>query len=208
MKQEARNEAQRIFFSANAKVSNVEIAKKLRVDPRTVAKWKREDDWESKFSRIQAGDGSEKIRSRPLKKKGAHDQALSLYLEASGEMSNRTLAKRVGVSVQTISNWKLAESWSEKLRESPKSEPIEIGELKAPPELPSVREPEEADEIQIDVDEVAYPEHVTLLNKRIDQILGQKHLSPTDLKTVAEAKIAVLHAVRAYVEVLERALEE
>lgn len=208
MNEEARNEAQRIFFSANGKISNVEIAKKLRVDPRTVGKWKRDDAWESKFSRIRAGEGSERMRSRPLKKKGAHDQALSLYLDTDGEMSNRALAKRVGVSVQTISNWKLAEGWSDKLKERPKLEAIATEEVEAAAQHPPVREQEEAVGLQVDVNEVAYPHHVTLLNKRIDQILGQRHLSPTDLKTVAEAKVAVLHAVRAYVEVLERTSED
>lgn len=208
MKEEARNEAQRIFFSANGKISNVDIAKKLRVDPRTVAKWKRDDAWESKLSRIRAGEGRERMRSRPLKKKGAHDQALSLYLDANGEMSNRTLAKQVGVSVQTISNWKLAEGWSDKLRERPKLETIATEKLSPASQTPQAGAQGEAVGIQIDVSEVTYPHHVTLLNKRIDQILEQRHLSPTDLKTVAEAKVAVLQAVRAYVEVLERTSED
>jgi len=62
---------------------------------------------------------------------------------------------------------------------------------------------EEHEEIEIDLDEIARPDHFTVMNQRIDEMLGREYLSPQDLKIAAEAKEAVLRAAAVYLEVLE-----
>ena len=187
MKKEAREKAEKLFKS-KGKMTNVEIAKKAGVNPLTVGKWKREDDWTKKLTE-KAKEPKETTEPGPIRKKGAHDDALKLYLDSGGKIANKELAGKVGVSAATISKWKASEDWST---------------LPAP----KVPQDEAAEEKEIDLDALASPEHITLLNKRIEDMLSQTYLSPIDLKTLAEAKEAVLGAVSAYVDVIERICED
>ncbi len=197
MKKEAREQAERIFVKSQGKLSNVEIAKKVGVNPLTVGRWKRGDEWATKLAQ-EAKEAKEKPEPAPIRKKDAHDQALKLYLESEGKIANKQLASTVGVSAATIAKWKGSEGWAEKPRKAKET-------LSPAPQIPSA---EQAEEIEIDLDALACPEHISLLNKRIEDILSQAYLSPTDLKTLAEAKEAVLGAVNAYIDVVERVCED
>jgi hypothetical protein len=188
MKKEAREQAERIFLKSQGKMSHVEIAEKVGVNPLTVGRWKREDDWATKLTQ-KAKQGKEKAELAPVRKKDAHDRALKMYLESDGKIANTQLASTVGVSATTIAKWKASEGWA----------------VAATPLAPPADQPEE---IEIDLDALASPEHISLLNKRIDDMLNQAYLSPTDLKTLAEAKEAVLGAVSAYLDVVERLCED
>ena len=84
-------------------------------------------------------------------------------------------------------------------------EPIALEEPVTAPQIPVT---EEIEEIEIDVDKLACPDHINRMNKRIDDLLGQDYLSPTDLRTLAEAKEAVLGAVSAYIDIVERCSED
>jgi len=105
MKKEAREQAERIFLNSQGKMLNVEIAKKVGVNPLTVGKWKKADDWMAKLTK-KAQKGKEKAGPTPPRKKVAHDQALKLYLESEGKIANKQLASTVGVSAATIAKWK------------------------------------------------------------------------------------------------------
>jgi transposase len=207
MQKDARHKAEQFFLEAKGKVSNVEIAKKLGAHPITVGKWKRQDDWTGKLAAAE-----EKVPKKPgaasARKKIAHDEAFKSYLEARGKVSNKALADKVGVSATTISNWKTAGDWNKVLEQplQPKAAEIEIEE--APEKMTPSPEVPVTEEIEIDVDALAFPDHITALNKQIDETLGRGALSPVDLKTVAEAKEAVLKALRAYLEVMEMASED
>jgi transposase len=211
MEKDAKNQAERIFLKAMGKISNVEIAKKVGAHPLTVGKWKRQDDWTGKLAQAQV-KGPEKTRKTSVRKKGARDEAFKSYVEAGGKISNKALADQVGASSASIANWKAAESWDEKLKKEPKAEPqaAETETAEAVVEAPPVQElaEEEVTEIEIDVDALACPDHINVLNKQIDEILGRGHLSPIELKTVAEAKEAVLRVIIAYLEVVEMTAEE
>jgi uncharacterized protein YjcR len=202
MEKEARSQAERIFLGATGKISNVEIAKKVGAHPLTVGKWKRQDDWAGKLAEAQA-KGPKKARKTSLRKKAAHDEAFKSYMEAGGKLSNKALADQVGASAASIANWKAAESWDEKLKKEPEPQAAEIESAEVAAELPPVQEMKEEEVTEIDVDALAYPEHINLLNKQIDEIVGRGPLSLIDLKAVAEAKEAVLRAVIAYLEVVE-----
>jgi hypothetical protein len=207
MEKGARTKAESLFLDAKGKVSNVEIAKKVGAHPITVGKWKREDAWSEKLA--QAGEeASQGQRRSSARKKVAHDEAFKLYLEAGGKMSNLALAEKVGVSATTISNWKTAESWSAKLQPPLAPAPAVLEKKEAPPEVPSPAEAPVLEEIEIDVDALAAPDHIRLLNKQIGEILTRGHLSPADLKMTAEAKEAVLRAVITYLEVMDMTSED
>jgi hypothetical protein len=220
MIKDARQQAESIYLDADGKITNVAIAKRVEASHFTVGKWKKEDEWTKKMA-AKSEKREKKVGSRPPRKKGAHDQALKVYLEAEGNITNTALASTVGVSQNSIATWKRSGSWAEKLLESKKEEPTVAAPLReavtTPPEPTLVEEPiatpqipaaEGTEEPEIDVDELACPDHINRMNKRIDVLLGQEFLSPADLKTLAEAKEAVLGAVSAYIDIVERCSED
>jgi uncharacterized protein YjcR len=205
MKKDARQQAERVFLDAAGKISNVDIAKQVGVNPLTVGKWKKADDWTAKLTE-KSEKRPQKVAPKAPRKKDAHDQALNLYLESEGKIGNTGLASKVGVSPNSIANWKRSERWAETLVESKKassSDPMPLEEPAATVEIQVTAEAEEK-EIEIDLEQLACPHHINELNKRIDDLLSQKYLSPTDLKTLAEAKEAVLGIVGAYIGIMER----
>jgi hypothetical protein len=208
MKKDARQRAESIFLDADGKISNVAIAKRVEASHFTVGKWKKEDEWTKKLA-AKSEKREQKTGSRPPRKKGEHEQALKLYLEAEGRITNKVLASTVGVSLSSIVNWKRSERWAETLMESKKPSSPEPMLVEEPVTTPQIQVTEEAEEkeIEIDLEQLACPEHINRLNKRIDDILNQEYLSLTDLKTLAEAKEAVLRVVSVFIDIVERCSE-
>jgi uncharacterized protein YjcR len=207
MKKEARERAQGIFLDANGKISNVGIGKKVGVNLLTVGKRKKADGWTAKLT-VAPEKKEEKAAPRPARKKSAHDQALKLYLKSGGKITNAQLASKVGVSPSSIANWKRGERWAEKLTKPKARRPAAPARVKkSEPAIP-VPQNEKVEEIEIDVEKLARPDHINRLNKRIGDMLNQEYLSPTDLKTLGEAKEAVLGVVSAYIDIIERCSED
>ena len=211
MKRGTKERAERIFLDADGGITNVEIAKRLGVHPLTVGRWKRQEGWESNLRRARSLDRARQ-GAPAVRKKAAHDQALRLFLKSGGRIESTELADKVGVRPITVRGWIKNEEWSGLLRKEPqqrakKSEPIrEASVFRTSGELVLVEvEIEEVEEIEIDLDELTHPDHIAYINKAIDDFLKQEHVTPVDLRTLAEAKEAVLRAIRAYVEVLEMA---
>ena len=90
----------------------------------------------------------------------------------------------------------------------PKARPAETRKAPAKPKVPAVPVVQAADEIEIDVEALTYPDHISLLNRQITEILEGGPLPPMDLLAVAEAKEAVLQALMAYLEVMDMASED
>jgi len=222
MKKEAREQALSIFLAADGKMSNTDIAKKVGVNPLTVGKWKKAESWAAKLKE-KTVIKEKKGEPRPPRKKAAHDQALKLYLESEGKLSNTALAREVGVSPASVASWKTNERWAEKVTK-PKAPAAPAPARAAKPAKPSkpakpvkpvkplkpavVPETETIEEMEIDLEELTSPDQINRLNRRIEELLGREYLSPEDLKTLAEAKEAVLGVVSAYIDIIERVSEE
>lgn len=207
MKKEARTEAQTLFLRSGGKASNTEIARNLGVHPLTVGRWKRQDIWIEKLEQSRPKP-TKKKETPVVRKKSKQEEALKHYTESGGLISNKALATRVGVSPATISSWKGTGNWKDQ---------VETPSVSAPAPIERVEEtglpyPEEEiqtlEEIEIDLEALTYPDHITVLNRRLDELLAREYLCPMDLKTAAEVKEAVLRAVGAYMEVLEKASED
>lgn len=208
MAKEARSEAERLFLDAKGQITNVEIAKKVGAHPITVGKWKQQDDWNRKLSKGSSKPAQKaETGTAPARKKSPREQAFKAYLKAGGKISNKAIADQVGVSGTTISNWKKAEGWDAKLKKEAKARAVERKSAPAPVEVPPVRDVQVIEEIVIDVDALTYPDHISLLNQQISEILGGGLLPPMDLLAVAEAKEAVLQALMAYLEVMDMTSE-
>lgn len=111
MKKEARIQAEKMFLKAGGKITNREIAEATKVNALTIGRWKRENDWEAK---LKGEEEQPKEMGGVVRKKAARDKAIKLYLDADGNITNKDLAKRVGVSPATISKWKQLDNWIEK----------------------------------------------------------------------------------------------
>lgn len=192
MKKEARIQAEKLFLKQGGKITNREIAKAVNVNPLTVGRWKREDDWDAKLK------AAEKARPKEpavvtVRKKAARDKAFNLYLEAGGNVTNKDLARKVGVSPATISKWKEQDAWIAQI-EAPRPEravePKQLIEERETPEL--------------DIGELASPEQVLEINRRIDDLLKRDFLTASELADLAEAKADLLEAVQTYLEIVRQ----
>jgi hypothetical protein len=189
MKKEARLQAENMFLKAGGKVTNRDIAKSVKVNALTVGRWKRDDNWEAQLK------GEERSEARDsggiVRKKAARDRALKNYLEQGGNITNKELAKRVGVSPATISKWKETDSWISRLTPS---EDNGEGPVEAPVK-------------DLDIGELASPEQIIEINKRIDGLLKRDYLSPTEIADLAEAKSDLLSAVEIYLAIVREVSE-
>jgi len=186
MKKEARIQAEKMFIKAGGKITNREIAKAVKVNALTVGRWKRDENWEDKLKGVEQ-TVAPKEAGGVVRKKAASDKALKIYMEAAGNITNKDLAKRVGVSPATISKWKLVDNWIDKL--TPEEEVME-----APVEVREARD--------LDIGELASPEQIIELNRRIDSLLKRDYLSASEIADLAEAKSDLLDAVEIYLAIV------
>lgn len=187
MKKEARIQAEKMFIKAGGKITNREIAKAVKVNALTVGRWKRDENWEDKLKGVEQTPAP-KEAGGIVRKKAARDKALKIYQDAGGNVTNKDLATRVDVSPATISKWKLVDNWIEKLtREEPLENPVEAQEVK-----------------ELDIGELASPEQIIEINRRIDSLLKRDYLSASEIADLAEAKSDLLDAVEIYLAIVRQ----
>ncbi len=187
MKKEARIQAEKMFLKSGGKITNREIATAVKVNPLTVGRWKRDGNWEKK---LLAARPTAKAAAGVVRKKAARDKAYSLYMEAGGNITNKDLAMRVGVSPATISKWKEQDEWIEKIDSVEVSVPEEV-------EAPV----EEREVLDVSFGELTSPEHILQLNRKIEILLMREHLSAAEVADLAEAKSDLIDAVKVYLEI-------
>ncbi|MBI5569771.1 MAG: helix-turn-helix domain-containing protein [Desulfomonile tiedjei] len=188
MKKEARIQAEKLYLKQGGKVTNREIAKAVKVNALTVGRWKRDDDWETKLKDMEQKPVKEVV-AVTVRKKAARDKALKQYLDAGGNITNKDLARKVGVSPATISKWKEQDGWLTQI----------VAPVEAPEPEPEVKERETPD---LDIGELASPEQILEINRRIDELLKRDYLTSGELADVAEAKSDLLEAVQTYLAIV------
>ncbi|MFH1115344.1 MAG: phage terminase small subunit-related protein [Pseudomonadota bacterium] len=188
MKKEARIQAERKFLKARGNITNREIAKAVTVNPLTVGRWKRDDQWEEKLKEIEDA-GAQETAGAVVRKKDARDKAFRLYMEEGGNITNKDLAVEVGVSPATISKWKEVDGWIDHITE-------EVAE-----ELEEDEE-EEAEVPDLDMGDLAAPEQIIQINKKIDLLLARPHLSAEEVAHIANAKSDLLEALEIYLGIV------
>ncbi len=207
MKKDARTKAETLFLQSGGKAGNKEIADKLGVHPLTVGRWRKQDGWVAKLEEPKPKAPAEK-RPAVVRKKSKQEEALKLFLQSGGSIGIKALATKVGVSPTTISNWKRAGNWTAQVKKPPVSVPAAITAVEEEVLVSCSQESQVVEEIEIDLEALTYPDHFTVLNQRLDEMLAREYLSPLDLKTAAEAKEALLKAMSAYIDVLEKVSED
>jgi transposase len=183
MKKEARLQAEKIFLRAGGKVTNREIAKAVKVNALTIGRWKRDYQWDRRLKGEKHDDSRD--FGGIVRKKAARDTALKIYMEADGNITNKELAKRVGVSPATISKWKEVDNWIGSL--APMQDYNGAGKDK---------------DLVFDIGELASPQQIVEINRRIDSLLQRDHLSASEIADIAEAKSDLLGAVEIYLTIV------
>ncbi len=107
-----------------------------------------------------------------MRKNDARKIAEQTFLKDRGRITNKELAKHLGVHPATVARWKKLDEWDLKLVQSV-----------SPSEEPEISEEEFFD---------ADLRHIALLNERIDAYLQRKELLPSEILELAEAKFHLM----------------
>jgi IS30 family transposase len=109
-----------------------------------------------------------------MRKNEDRKQAEEEFLKDRGRITNKELAKLLGVHPATVARWKKLDEWDLKLVQS-------IG-----------------DQDQVDGLDDAYKidvQHLDMLNERIDAYLQKKELLPSEILELAQAKFHIMHCM-------------
>ncbi len=185
MKKEAREKAEKIFLKAGGKVTNRQIAKSVGVNALTIGRWKREDKWAATLKKMEQAAAKPKIGG-VVRKKAARDRALQIFLEAGGNVTNKELASKAGVSPATISKWKEQDGWLKQAANAKAPETAEVTQ----------------EEQELDIGELVSPEQIVQINRRIENLLSRDYLTASEIADLAEAKSDLLEAVLTYMAIV------
>lgn len=220
-KKEAREFAKELFFKSKGKMSNKQIAERAKVNPLTVGRWKRFDAWRDNLD-------AEMEASKPpgVRKRAQMDQARQLFLSARGAWKIGDLARRVGVAPGTIRFWKQLEDWDALLEDTadPKRydelEPEQGAEEPVTVQGAPRHDPAEEDSVveispepcatrlvtvsDFTLAQLAAPEHIVLMNERIQDFLRREHLTAAEMADIASAKREAMETLDMYASLMER----
>lgn len=186
MKKEARIQAEKMFLNAGGNITNREIAKAVSVNPLTVGRWKRDEKWDQKLRNLQKTQAKE-VGGGVVRKKAARDEAFKIYMEARGNITNKELATRVKVSPATISKWKEQDNWIEQIEIQPVEPVVEEAVGEAP---------------ELDLGDLAAPEQIIDINRKIGVLLSREHLSAEEIAFLSNAKSDLLEALEIYLGIV------
>lgn len=184
MKKEARIQAEKMFLNAGGNITNREIAKAVSVNPLTVGRWKRDEKWDQKLRDLKK---VVKEIGGVVRKKAARDEAFRNYMEAGGNITNKELATRVKVSPATISKWKEQDNWIEQIEMQPVEPLTEEAAAEAP---------------ELDLGDLAAPEQIIEINRKIGALLSREHLSAEEIAFLSDAKSDLLEALEIYLGIV------
>jgi uncharacterized protein YjcR len=205
MKKEAREQARKMYLDSAGKKSNREIAEAVKVNPLTIGRWKAAENWAGMVKKSKAP--AKRVRApRGVRKKEARDKALQLFQASGGAITNKKLAAQVKVSAATIAKWKAQDKWTAKVPKAPKARKaakvvkgVKRGKA-AKPGKPG-RAPARA-RLKLDLGELASPEHMTQINRKLEALLQREHLTAAEVADLADAKSGLLAALETYLAIV------
>jgi hypothetical protein len=136
---------------------------------------------------LENGGSKEIASGGVVRKKAARDKAFNLYMDAGGNITNKDLALQVGVSPATISKWKEVDDWIEEIAQQDEEPEEEFEEEEVP---------------DLDMGDLAAPEQIIHINRKIDAVLMRDHLSAEEIAHLADAKSDLLEALEIYLAIV------
>lgn len=110
-----------------------------------------------------------------MKKNEDRKLAERIFVSERSRITNKELAKRLGVHPATVARWRKLDDWDGKLAE------VEV--------MTEEQKMERDDFYEVDL------RHIRLLNERIDAYLHRKELLPSEIRDLAEAKFHIMSCV-------------
>lgn len=110
-----------------------------------------------------------------MKKNEDRKLAERIFVSERSRITNKELAKRLGVHPATVARWRKLDDWDAKLTEAE----VMTGDM----------ETEQDDFYDVDM------RHIRLLNERIDAYLHKKELLPSEIRELAEAKFHIMNCM-------------
>ena len=110
-----------------------------------------------------------------MKKYQDRKVAETKFLEDKGRITNKEMAKSLGVHPATVARWKKADEWDLKLMQSLSQ--------------PEPRISRDQDVYKTDLD------HIRLLNERIDSYLARRDLLSSEILELSEAKLNLINCL-------------
>ncbi|MCL5123225.1 MAG: phage terminase small subunit-related protein [Deltaproteobacteria bacterium] len=110
-----------------------------------------------------------------MKKNQDRKNAEKVFLKDSGRITNKEMAKKLGVHPATIARWKKVDEWDLKLIQNITDK--------------NHSQPEEKDFLEIDM------RHLNMLNDRIEAHLERKELLPSEILELSQAKLNIISCI-------------
>lgn len=110
-----------------------------------------------------------------MKKNQDRKVAETKFLEDKGRITNKEMARKLGVHPATVARWKKADEWDLKLMQT-------ISQ-------PEPRINNHQDVFDIDI------EHIRMLNERIGSYLAKKDLLTSEILELSEAKLNLINCM-------------
>jgi uncharacterized protein YjcR len=202
VKKEAHDKALDMYLKAGGKITIKAIAEAVGATPLTVRSWQKKDNWEAKLKEVKAAPAVRQRKSREggVLKKDIFSDAVKIFQESGGTISNVELSKKVKVSPQTIANWKKMPEWNQVAAVPVTPEPVKEA---AVPQALAGREV-----TTVDIEAIIAPQDLVALNERLRSMLNREYLTTEDLEHLSNAKLTLLEAADVYLGMLEDAGHE
>lgn len=110
-----------------------------------------------------------------MKKNQDRKVAETKFLEDKGRITNKEMARKLGVHPATVARWKKADEWDLKLMQSLSQ--------------PEPRILQDHSVYKVDT------EHIRLLNERIDSYLARRDLLSSEILELSEAKLNLINCL-------------
>ena len=209
-KQEAHAQALKMYIDSKGKTPLKAIAEAAGVSPFSVGRWHKIENWKGKIGAVKAaptGKGRKRVEGVVIRKKDAFDQAVKLFQESGGRISNVELGKRLKVSGTTIANWKKMPQWGQGAAVTVSPEPVEVApppQAALPPEVapPSEMAPP-AQSAAVDIEAITALQDLVTLNERLRSVLERDFLTAAEIEYLSNAKLALLEAAEVYLGIVK-----
>jgi uncharacterized protein YjcR len=198
-KKEAHAQALKMFLDSKGKIPLKAIAEAVGVSSFSVGRWHKTENWRGKVEPIKGK--RRKVEGVVIRKKDVFNQAVKIFNESGGNISNVKLGKQLRVSTMTIAKWKKMPEWSQAAQVKAGPEPSE-----AHPPAQIVPPPEVAPPPQttaVDLESVTSLQDLLTLNERLGSMLERDFLTASEIEHLSNAKLSLLEAAEVYLGIVK-----
>lgn len=197
-KKEAHAKALEIYIKSKGKTPLSAIAEAVGVSSFSVGRWHKMENWKEKIKGAPTSHKQNPVQAASVRNKDLFDQAVKLFNESGGKISNTALSKQIGVSPTSIANWKKMPQWSEGAAVAVIPEPSETPSPEIAPPIETAPAPQ-----VVDLESITSPQDLIALNERLRAMLLRDFLTADELEHLSNAKLILLEAAEVYLGIVQ-----